>query len=61
MGINIGKVSGRPASPATFTPTSFPRWNGDINFMTIKNGNVRIIPQAIERSVPSSATRRLLS
>ena len=26
-----------------------PRWNGDINFITIL-GNVRVIPQAIEQA-----------
>ena len=46
VGINIGKCSGAGV-PGHVHAHIVPRWNGDINFMTII-GNVRIIPQAIE-------------
>ena len=46
IGINVGKVSGAGV-PGHVHAHIVPRWNGDINFMTII-GNVRIIPQAIE-------------
>ena len=48
VGINIGKVSGAGV-PGHIHAHIVPRWNGDINFMTIV-GNVRIIPQAIEEA-----------
>ena len=48
VGINIGKVSGAGV-PGHIHAHIVPRWNGDINFMTII-GNVRIIPQAIEEA-----------
>jgi ATP adenylyltransferase len=48
VGINIGKVSGAGV-PGHVHAHIVPRWNGDINFMTIV-GNVRIIPQAIEEA-----------
>ena len=46
IGFNIGKCSGAGV-PGHVHAHIVPRWNGDINFMTII-GNVRIIPQAIE-------------
>jgi ATP adenylyltransferase len=48
VGINIGKVSGAGV-PGHIHAHIVPRWNGDINFMTIV-GNVRIIPQAIDEA-----------
>jgi ATP adenylyltransferase len=48
MGVNIGKVSGAGV-PGHVHAHIVPRWNGDVNFMTIV-GNVRIIPQAIEEA-----------
>ncbi|HVS69670.1 MAG TPA: HIT domain-containing protein [Phycisphaerae bacterium] len=51
IGINIGKCSGAGV-PGHVHVHIVPRWNGDINFMTII-GNVRIIPQAIEQAFAS--------
>jgi ATP adenylyltransferase len=48
VGINIGKCAGAGV-PGHVHAHIVPRWNGDINFMTIF-GNVRIIPQAIEQA-----------
>jgi len=48
VGINIGKSAGAGV-PGHIHAHVVPRWNGDINFMTII-GNVRIIPQAIEEA-----------
>ncbi len=48
VGINIGKVSGA-GLPGHVHAHIVPRWNGDINFMTIV-GQVRIIPQAIDEA-----------
>jgi ATP adenylyltransferase len=47
-GFNIGKCAGAGV-PGHVHAHIVPRWNGDINFMTII-GNVRIIPQAIEEA-----------
>jgi ATP adenylyltransferase len=46
IGINVGKCSGAGV-PGHVHAHLVPRWNGDINFMTII-ANVRIIPQATE-------------
>ena len=48
IGFNIGKCSGAGV-PGHIHAHIVPRWNGDINFITII-GNVRIIPQAIEQA-----------
>jgi len=48
IGFNIGKCAGAGV-PGHIHAHIVPRWNGDINFMTII-GNVRIIPQAIEEA-----------
>jgi ATP adenylyltransferase len=48
IGFNIGKCAGAGV-PGHIHGHIVPRWNGDINFMTIL-GNVRIIPQAIEQA-----------
>ncbi len=47
-GVNIGKCSGAGV-PGHVHAHIVPRWNGDINFISII-GNVRIIPQAIEEA-----------
>ena len=48
LGVNIGKCSGAGV-PGHIHAHIVPRWNGDINFMSII-GNVRIIPQALEEA-----------
>src|SRR3954471_18991848 len=48
IGFNIGKCAGAGV-PGHIHAHIVPRWNGDINFMTIL-GNVRIIPQAIDQA-----------
>ena len=48
VGFNIGKCAGAGV-PGHIHGHIVPRWNGDINFMTIL-GNVRVIPQAIEQA-----------
>jgi ATP adenylyltransferase len=48
IGFNIGKCSGAGV-PGHIHAHIVPRWNGDINFISII-GNVRIIPQAIEEA-----------
>jgi ATP adenylyltransferase len=48
IGLNLGKCAGAGV-PGHVHAHIVPRWNGDINFMTIV-GNVRIIPQAIEEA-----------
>jgi len=48
VGINIGKCAGAGV-PGHVHAHIVPRWNGDINFISII-GNVRIIPQAIEEA-----------
>ncbi len=48
IGFNIGKCAGAGV-PGHIHAHIVPRWNGDINFMTIV-GNVRIIPQAIDEA-----------
>lgn len=48
IGFNIGKCAGAGV-PGHIHAHIVPRWNGDINFITIL-GNVRIIPQAIEQA-----------
>jgi ATP adenylyltransferase len=48
IGFNIGKCAGAGV-PGHIHAHIVPRWNGDINFMTII-ANVRIIPQAMEEA-----------
>jgi ATP adenylyltransferase len=48
VGINIGKCAGAGV-PGHIHAHIVPRWNGDINFISIV-GNVHIIPQAIEEA-----------
>ncbi|MCL2647673.1 MAG: HIT domain-containing protein [Phycisphaerales bacterium] len=48
IGLNIGKCSGAGV-PGHIHAHIVPRWNGDINFISII-GNVRIIPQAIDEA-----------
>ena len=48
IGFNVGKCAGAGV-PGHIHAHIVPRWNGDINFITIL-GNVRIIPQAIDQA-----------
>jgi ATP adenylyltransferase len=48
IGFNVGKCAGAGV-PGHIHAHIVPRWNGDINFITIL-GNVRVIPQAIEQA-----------
>lgn len=48
LGFNIGKCAGAGV-PGHVHGHIVPRWNGDINFMSVV-GNVRIIPQAVEEA-----------
>ncbi len=48
IGFNVGKCAGAGV-PGHIHAHLVPRWNGDINFITIL-GNVRIIPQAIDQA-----------
>jgi ATP adenylyltransferase len=48
IGINIGRCAGAGV-PGHVHTHIVPRWNGDINFMTVV-GQVRIIPQAVEEA-----------
>jgi ATP adenylyltransferase len=48
IGFNVGRCAGAGV-PGHIHAHIVPRWNGDINFITIL-GNVRIIPQAIEQA-----------
>jgi ATP adenylyltransferase len=48
IGFNVGKCAGAGV-PGHIHAHIVPRWNGDINFITIL-GNVRIIPQAIDHA-----------
>ena len=48
IGLNVGKCAGAGV-PGHIHAHIVPRWNGDINFITIL-GNVRIIPQAIDQA-----------
>lgn len=46
VGMNIGQMAGAGV-PGHVHAHVVPRWNGDVNFMTVV-GNVRIIPQSVE-------------
>jgi ATP adenylyltransferase len=48
IGFNVGRCAGAGV-PGHIHAHIVPRWNGDINFITIL-GNVRIIPQAIDQA-----------
>ena len=48
IGVNEGRCSGAGV-PGHIHSHVVPRWNGDINFMSII-GNVRVIPQAIDEA-----------
>jgi ATP adenylyltransferase len=48
IGINIGRCAGAGV-PGHIHAHVVPRWNGDVNFISII-GNVTIIPQAIEQA-----------
>jgi ATP adenylyltransferase len=48
IGLNVGRCAGAGV-PGHIHAHIVPRWNGDINFITIL-GNIRIIPQAIEQA-----------
>lgn len=47
IGINLGRCAGA-GLPGHLHQHVVPRWNGDVNFMSVV-GEVRIIPQALSR------------
>ncbi len=48
IGINIGRCAGAGV-PGHVHIHVVPRWNGDVNFMSVV-GQVRVIPQAVENA-----------
>ena len=48
IGINIGRCAGAGVPGHVHTHV-VPRWNGDVNFMSVV-GQVRVIPQAVEEA-----------
>jgi ATP adenylyltransferase len=48
IGINIGRCAGAGV-PGHVHTHIVPRWNGDVNFMSVV-GQVRVIPQAVEEA-----------
>lgn len=48
IGINLGRCAGAGV-PGHVHMHVVPRWNGDVNFMSLV-GQVRVIPQAVEQS-----------
>ncbi|HTW95177.1 MAG TPA: HIT domain-containing protein [Tepidisphaeraceae bacterium] len=47
LGCNLGRVAGA-GLPGHFHHHVVPRWNGDINFMSVV-GDVRVVPQAMNQ------------
>ena len=47
IGINLGRVAGAGV-PGHIHQHVVPRWNGDVNFMTVV-GDVRVVPQAADQ------------
>ncbi|MGC8624131.1 MAG: HIT family protein [Phycisphaerae bacterium] len=59
IGINIGRCAGAGV-PGHVHIHIVPRWNGDVNFISVV-GQVRVIPQALEeayRQIMEQAVRR---
>ena len=48
IGINIGRCAGA-GLPGHIHTHVVPRWNGDVNFISVV-GQVRVIPQALEEA-----------
>ena len=48
IGINIGRCAGAGV-PGHVHTHIVPRWNGDVNFISVV-GQVRVIPQALEEA-----------
>jgi len=47
LGSNLGRVAGA-GLPGHFHQHVVPRWNGDINFMSVV-GDIRVVPQAMNQ------------